>query len=446
VAAPAPDTLQGEQEFDIGDSYADVPAIPEIVGTSQVAEGETPAAVDTSIAHDEAEIDRILASYLSGDVPVAEDNAREAGVEGDMPLSMSLVEPSLTYHEVESHAPEDFAAEQPDAIIEEPPVAKSTSPAVSADIAADAIEKELAAEIHSAENEPDTETMPLNAPPVSTSNGNGTALHQKNGHSAAFADLAATSGPLAVPQAGPTPTEFIHLYAAIESFFMDQDAPSEVSLGTMAEEGLRQDRPYVLGITSSIGGEGKTTTAIQLALTMAKNSYKRICLLDLSLDESGGEDLGARLGLSSTENQETLECLQVATSRGVVDVIERNALAVPTYQMLEPDNLTIVPRGDQAKRPARCARSPKIAQLLQSAKQAFDVIIVDLPPISSENVPPLARHLDGVMLVVQAGATPREVVQQAVETLGREHIVGVALNRYKNSVPAWLMRLLHLQN
>jgi Mrp family chromosome partitioning ATPase len=93
---------------------------------------------------------------------------------------------------------------------------------------------------------------------------------------------------LAVPQAGPTPTEFIHLYAAIESFFMDQDAPSEVSLGTMAEEGLRQDRPYVLGITSSIGGEGKTTTAIQLALTMAKNSYKRICLLDLSLDESGG--------------------------------------------------------------------------------------------------------------------------------------------------------------
>jgi hypothetical protein len=56
----------------------------------------------------------------------------------------------------------------------------------------------------------------------------------------------------------------------------------------------------------------------------------------------------------------------------------------------------------------------------------------------------MMRYIDGVMLVVYSGTTPRQMVQQAIEVVGREKVVGVALNRYKSSVPNWLMKKLRL--
>src|SRR5579872_7506108 len=84
--------------------------------------------------------------------------------------------------------------------------------------------------------------------------------------------------PVDAPMLAPShteqlPTEFVHLYTAIESHFLKLEKPSELALNAMAEEGLSQERPYVLGVSSAVAGEGKTTTAMHLALAMAKNSY-----------------------------------------------------------------------------------------------------------------------------------------------------------------------------
>ncbi len=242
------------------------------------------------------------------------------------------------------------------------------------------------------------------------------------------------------------PAEFIHLYSAIESHFLNLEKPSELALNAMAEEGLSQDRPYILGVSSAVSAEGKTTTAMHLALAMAKNSYKRICLMDFSFPEDNACDLGHRLGLyPQTQNGENANDAPLALeTAGIVDVLEETTRTVPTFQMADPDNLTVVPGGRIASRPARIARSPRVGQLLSSARHAFDVIIVDMPAIATEYALPLARHMDGVMLVVHAGATPRDIVQRAIEMLGNDRVVGVALNRYKSSVPDWLARMLNL--
>ena len=246
------------------------------------------------------------------------------------------------------------------------------------------------------------------------------------------------------------PAEFVHLHTAIESHILDKEKPSELALNAMAEEGLSRDKPYVLGVTSAVEGEGKTTTALHLALAMAQNSFKRICLMDFSLDSDGKGDIGDRLGLYPRDAAE-LEAEGIEPSEedkpqpcGIIDILEERATALSSFQMADPDNLTVVPAGRGARRPARIARSPRVKQIIASAKHAFDVIIVDLPAVSTENALPLARHMDGVMIVVHSGATPRDMVQRAIEVLGRERVVGVALNRHVNHVPEWLARLLHL--
>jgi hypothetical protein len=49
-----------------------------------------------------------------------------------------------------------------------------------------------------------------------------------------------------------------------------------------------------------------------------------------------------------------------------------------------------------------------------------------------------------VMIVVHSGATPRDVVQRAIDILGRDRVVGVALNRHTSNIPPWLSKLLNL--
>lgn len=270
---------------------------------------------------------------------------------------------------------------------------------------------------------------------------------------AAASGLAPAGGvhsPAEVPLLAPShseqlPAEFVHLYTAIESHFLNLEKPSELALNAMAEDGLSQDRPYVLGVSSAVAGEGKTTTAMHLALAMAKNSYKRICLMDFSFPEDNSGDLGHRLGLyPAVEGEADKDAPLALETAGIVDVLEETTRTVPTFQMADPDNLTIVPGGRPATRPARISRSPRVPQLLSSARHAFDVIIVDMPAVATEYAIPLARHMDGVMLVVHAGATPRDIVQRAIDLLGQQRVVGVALNRYKSNVPDWLARMLNL--
>lgn len=234
-----------------------------------------------------------------------------------------------------------------------------------------------------------------------------------------------TSGVPAAPaptlslRAERTPAEFSHLYASLERQI---SGVGEVTL--MSGETLGAERPYVLGVTSAVLGEGKTTVALHLAMTIARDTFKRVCLIDMSL---GKGDLGARLGVPSR-------------GEGVVAVLEDANNVVPTLQLAGCDNLVVIPAGKSPTNAARLARSPRVAQLIISARMAFDVVIVDLPAVASDNALPLARHVDGLLVVARAGATPADVVASALDALGRDKVVGVTLNRVKSSAPRWLQK------
>ena len=216
-----------------------------------------------------------------------------------------------------------------------------------------------------------------------------------------------------------TPAEFSHLYASLERQIA---GVGDVTL--ISGETLGSERPYVLGVTSAVIGEGKTTVALHLAMTIARDTFKRVCLIDMSL---GAGDLAARLGVPPR-------------GEGVIPVLEDSDNVVPTLQLAGCDNLVIIPAGRAPTNAARLARSPRIAQLIISARMAFDVVIVDMPAVASDNALPLTRHVDGLLVVVRAGATPRDVVAQALDALGRDKVIGVTLNRVKTSAPSWLRK------
>jgi len=216
-----------------------------------------------------------------------------------------------------------------------------------------------------------------------------------------------------------TPSEFSHLYASLERQIA---GVGDVTL--ISGETLGGERPYVLGVTSAVTGEGKTTVALHLAMTVARDTFKRVCLIDMSL---GKGDLAVRLGVPPR-------------GEGVVPVLEDTDNVVPTLQLPGCDNLVVIPAGKAPANAARLARSPRVAQLIISARLAFDVVIVDMPAVASDNALPLTRHMDGLLVVARAGATPRDVVVQALDALGRDKVIGVTLNRVKTVGPSWLRK------
>ena len=230
---------------------------------------------------------------------------------------------------------------------------------------------------------------------------------------------ASSPQPIINMQVEKTPVEFSHLYASLERQIA---GVGDVTL--LSGETLGSDRPYVLGITSALLGEGKTTVALHLAMTIARDTFKRVCLIDLSL---GKGDLAARIGVPQRGD-------------GVIPVLEDNSHVVPTLQLAGMDNLVIIPAGKMPTNAPRLVRSPRVAQLILSARTAFDVVIIDMPPVASDNALPLTRHVDGLLVVARAGVTPRDVVNQALDALGRDKVIGVTLNRIQSSGPAWLRK------
>lgn len=174
----------------------------------------------------------------------------------------------------------------------------------------------------------------------------------------------------------------------------------------------------VFGVTSSVPGEGKTTIAMHLAFSIARNSGRKVCLIDLGLSDN---EICRRIG--------------VRTEKGLVNVLEGQDYVIRTLQLSECGDLSVMPAGKLPRNPNKAARSPAVTEIIAAAREIYDTVIVDLPAVSTGNALPIAEHLDKVMLVVCAGVTPKDIVQQAVDRLGRRRVLGVVLNRMKSSMP-----------
>ncbi|HEY2434182.1 MAG TPA: CpsD/CapB family tyrosine-protein kinase [Vicinamibacterales bacterium] len=167
-----------------------------------------------------------------------------------------------------------------------------------------------------------------------------------------------------------------------------------------------------LMISSALPRDGKTLTAANLALTLSESYKRHVLLIDADL-----------------RRPSVHEVFRVPNASGLADCLRGDgAISVPFIQV--SPYLTILPSGPTDETPMAGLASARLQALLKNVKTRFDWVIVDTPPvgiISDASI--LASQLDGVLLVIGAGATPYEAVKRAVTEFGKDRIVGVVLNR-----------------
>ena len=174
-------------------------------------------------------------------------------------------------------------------------------------------------------------------------------------------------------------------------------------------------------ITSANHYEGKTTTAINLALAMTDVPRYRTLLIDSDLRFPTVHD---RLGLMQ--------------SPGLTEILEGSVGLDSEIMDTEKENLKVISSGNLPSYPVELLESETLKSFIKKLKSEFDLILVDAPPlIPYSDASVLSSQVDGVLLVVASGRTRREDIQQVHATLqdNQAKVLGIVLNKQRHFVP-----------
>jgi len=168
----------------------------------------------------------------------------------------------------------------------------------------------------------------------------------------------------------------------------------------------------VIMVASAVAGEGKTLTATNLALTFSESYHRKVLLIDGDLRRPS---VHVVFGIQSVPG----------LSEGLTAVEPRK---LPLHQVSE--RLTILPAGKPTSDPMSALISVRVKKIIDEARQAFDWVIIDTPPVglmTDANL--VATMTDGAIFVVKADSTPYGMAQRAIDAIGRDRILGAVLNR-----------------
>jgi protein-tyrosine kinase len=172
---------------------------------------------------------------------------------------------------------------------------------------------------------------------------------------------------------------------------------------------------HVLAVTSPTAGDGKTTTAINLAGTLAQAPEARVLLVCMDLRKAS---LMEHLGMAN------------AQTVGLVNVILDPAQTLNrTVQHLKRFNLSVLLAGPCPADPYEVLKAPRLGDLIQEARQHYDYVVVDTPPLLL--VPDtrlIGKWVDGFLMVVAAHKTQRRLVEEALNLMDPSKLVGLVFN------------------
>jgi len=175
------------------------------------------------------------------------------------------------------------------------------------------------------------------------------------------------------------------------------------------EEGCR-----VIGVTSAMAHEGKTTTAINLAYDMLQ-AEKRVLLIDADMRMSN-----------------VVKILNVLRVPGLSNILVSSKDGTKFVQTVEQlDGLPVISCGSNPPNPSELLSSKRMNALIEALKTRFDYIIIDLPPIAAVSDALIVSKLtDGMIMVVRQDYADKRLVDDAVRQLkyNEANIIGFVMN------------------
>lgn len=172
----------------------------------------------------------------------------------------------------------------------------------------------------------------------------------------------------------------------------------------------------VVAVSSPAAGDGKTTTAINLAGALAQSPEARVLLIEADLRRP---TLQERLGLGAERVP------------GLVDAILSPTLALEDVSRRMPAyNLSVVLAGQTPASPYEVLESPRFGELLDEARRRYDHVVLDTPPlVSFPDGRAIGQWVDGFVLVVAAHRTPRALVEEALDLMDPAKAMGLVFTR-----------------
>jgi capsular exopolysaccharide synthesis family protein len=214
----------------------------------------------------------------------------------------------------------------------------------------------------------------------------------------------------ASPERVPLPEPHLVSLVAPTSF----EAEQYRILRHAVEQRHRDSGLRVLAVTSPSGAEGKTTTSINLAGALAQAREARVLLVEADLRRPG---VLRQLGLSGS-GPGLVEAV-LDSARRLSDVVRD----CPAY------NLHLLPCGTPPLAPYEVLKSPRLTELLDEAREAYDYVVIDTPPVvPCPDYRLLEKAVDGTILVVAADRTPRGLVDAALGLLDPARVLGLVFN------------------
>jgi len=165
-------------------------------------------------------------------------------------------------------------------------------------------------------------------------------------------------------------------------------------------------------VTSPQKGEGKSVTSANLALTMAQELQRRVVIVEADLRKPSMQHL---FGLPA--------------GPGLTEYLEGAAELKDVMRFLPDHNLTVIHAGSAAANPAELLGSTAMRRLLDTLRTRFDRVILDTPPVLPlADVAVLAPLVDGMLMVVRAGVTPKPAIENALRAFDSSRLLGIVLN------------------
>ncbi len=174
-------------------------------------------------------------------------------------------------------------------------------------------------------------------------------------------------------------------------------------------------------VTSATLGEGKSTAASLLAMTIAKYRNTNTLLIDCDL-----------------RRPMIYKLFGLPQEKGLVDVLLGKNKLKSVIKKSFISNLSILTGGELSSTPSEILNLPNLKDFFTEIKFYFDTIIIDSPPtIPVSDTLILSTEVDGAIIIIKAGKTPRELIKRATDLMRDSgiNILGIILNNVKDVLP-----------